>query len=380
MECTIGGTRRHLVDVARGQLAAGLEVHVIASTLRDPDFPADLDALEAEGVHVVRLNMVREMRPFTDLRHDKIVRHHLKRIQPDVVHTHSSKGGVLGRKASLDTGIGARVHTPHTFAFLFSALFGPLKRRIVRSIESYYGARTHRTVAVSMSEATTIQRSGVVPADRVRVVSNGIDPTPFENAESIDWTTLGVDPARPIALLVGLVYAAKGHDLAIESLAHEGLQDVQLVCAGPGDSAEYEALALERGVSDRVHFLGARRDVPQLLAGADLLFLPSRWEGMPYVVLEAMAASRPIVATAVDGARDLIVDGETGALALEPSIDDVAHALRRVVNLPKDERLAMGRASRARLEGRASIASMVDGLSIVYAEALEEARRETESA
>jgi len=129
-------------------------------------------------------------------------------------------------------------------------------------------------------------------------------------------------------LLVGLVYAAKGHDLAIESLAREGLRDVQLVCAGPGDASEYEALAVERGVADRVHFLGARRDVPELLAGADLLFLPSRWEGMPYVVLEAMASSRPIVATAVDGAKDLIVDGETGALAAEPPAHVLDHALK----------------------------------------------------
>lgn len=375
MECTIGGTRRHLVDVARGQKAAGLDVHVVASTLRDPDFPADLNLLEELGVHVERLDMVREMRPFTDLRHDKFLRGHLKRVQPDVVHTHSSKGGVLGRKASLDADIGARVHTPHTFAFLFSALFGPLKRRLVRSIEAYYGARTHRTIAVSLGEAETIRTSGVVPADRIRVVSNGIDPAPFEGVAPVDWSALGVDPARPVALLVGLVYAAKGHDLAIAALARPGLEDVQLVCAGPGDAATYQEQARSLGVADRVHFLGPRRDVPALMAGADLLFLPSRWEGMPYVVLEAMAASRPVVATAVDGARDLVVDGETGALAAEPTVDAVADALRRVVSLPREDRAGLGAASRSRLDGRASIASMVDGLSIVYDEALAEARR-----
>ena len=120
MECTIGGTRRHLVDVARGQRRAGLDVHVVASTLRDPGFPPELDALEAEGVGVTRLDMVREVSPRLDRAHARALAAHLRELRPDIVHTHSSKAGVLGRHASLRTGVGARVHTPHTFAFLFA--------------------------------------------------------------------------------------------------------------------------------------------------------------------------------------------------------------------------------------------------------------------
>src|SRR6185436_18222119 len=110
----------HLVDVARGELAAGLDVHVVASTLREPAFEQDLRGLERAGAVVERLPMLRA---------------HLLRTQPDVLHTHSSKAGVLGRLASVQTGVGARVHTPHTFAFLFEAEFGPRKRALFRSIE-----------------------------------------------------------------------------------------------------------------------------------------------------------------------------------------------------------------------------------------------------
>ena len=135
MEATIGGTRRHLVDVALEQRRRGDDVSLLVSTLRDPGFEGDLQRLEGAGAHVHRISMVRPIRPARDLRHLRQIKAALRELRPDIVHTHSSKGGVLGRRASLSTGIGARVHTPHTFAFLFGALFGRAKRAVFRSIE-----------------------------------------------------------------------------------------------------------------------------------------------------------------------------------------------------------------------------------------------------
>ena len=370
MECTIGGTRRHLVDVARGQKAAGLDVHVLASTLRDPGFPSDLDALEAEGVGVTRLQMVREVSPKVDRAHYLQVCALLRELRPDIVHTHSSKAGVLGRQASLRTGIGKRVHTPHTFAFLFKALFSLKKRALFKAIEGHFAYRTQRIIAVSPGEAERFRKTWVVPSKRIRVVPNGIDPAPFERAEALDLSLFGVDPARPVAALVGLVYAAKGHDLAIESLARPGLEALQLLCVGPGDTAEYEALATRRGVRERVFFTGARDDVPRVMAAADLLVLPSRWEGMPYVVLEAMAASLPVVATPVDGARDLVVDKETGRLVDAITTDALAAGLTAVLDAGPEGCRAMGRAGRVHLGTRYTIDRMVEGLTEVYREIL----------
>lgn len=206
MEATIGGTRRHLVDVASGQIRAGYEVSVIVSALRDPGFAADLDALERLGVHVTCIPMVREIRPIKDLVHMRQIARVLRERRPDVVHTHSSKAGVLGRRASLTTGIGVRVHTPHTFAFLFGALFGGAKRALIRSIERALSKSTHRIVAVSRSEATTMERSGVVPAGVVRVVPNGINTSRIEGAAPIDLTQFGLDAGLPVAAVIGLVY------------------------------------------------------------------------------------------------------------------------------------------------------------------------------
>src|SRR5688572_29962613 len=123
MECTIGGTRRHLVDVARGQLARGHEVALAVSCEREPRFREDLRSLSAAGARVFEIPMVRRISPALDRRHLRELRLRLREYAPEVVHTHSSKAGVLGRLASIFEERGTRIHTPHTFAFLFSAEF-----------------------------------------------------------------------------------------------------------------------------------------------------------------------------------------------------------------------------------------------------------------
>ena len=377
MEATIGGTRRHLVDVARGQAARGMRVTVVASDLRDPGFPAELDALEAEGVGVVRLPMVREIAPRKDLAHLRRIKDLLRDVRPDVVHTHSSKAGVLGRRASLSADVGVRVHTPHTFAFLFEALFGRAKRAVFRSIERGLARSTHRMVAVSTGEAETITRSGVVAEDRVRVVCNGIDPGRIEGAEPVDVGRFGLDPSLPIACVIGLVYRAKGQDLAVEALASSELRGLQLLFVGPGDSSELAARARTLGVHERAVFVGPRDDVPSILAAADFLVLPSRWEGLPYVVLEAMAASRAVVATPVDGATDLVLDDVTGYLAESVSASSIGHAMERALLAGAARRAQLGAAGRERLDSSFTIDAMLDGLDGVYREAIEEAARGT---
>lgn len=367
MEATIGGTRRHLGDVVRGELAAGLEVHAAVSSLRQPDFERDILDLEACGARVLRLPMVRALSPARDLAHFRALTRHLERIRPDVVHTHSSKGGALGRAASIATGIGARVHTPHTFAFLFDAMFGALKRRLFREIEVHLCAHTQAVIAVSASEAATIARFGVVDAARVHVVENGIDPAPFSDATPVTRAELGVPSGVPLAAVVGLLNVAKGQDLALRALALPGLERLHLLVAGHGEmQAELEALATELGVAARVRFLGYRTDVARLLAASDFVLLPSRWEGLPYIVLEAMASARPVVATPVDGARDLVADGETGFLAAEVSAGALAEACGKLLASSAATRTKLGASARARMIARHSAERMIAELAAVY--------------
>lgn len=371
MEATIGGTRRHLRDVARAQKELGLDVAVIASTLREPRVEGDLADLEARGVRVERLPMRREIAPFADYRHLRALEQLFAELAPDVVHSHSSKAGVLARLASLPSGRGVRVHTPHTFAFLFEAMFSAPKRALFRRIEAALAERTHAVVAVSRSEGETIRASGVVPAERLVVVPNGIDPAPWLAARSDRAglaRELDVDAGTPIVLVAGLLNAAKGQDLALEALARLRARPV-LVFAGNGeDRARLEVLARELGVDDRVRFLGWREDVPRLVASSDLVLLPSRWEGLPYVVLEAFAAGVPVVATPVDGARELVREGVTGVLASAIGADAIAAALDRALQLAPAAHAALGENGRALVLAEYTLERMARRLVDVYRE------------
>lgn len=367
MECTIGGTRRHITDVARGQLARGLEVHLAVAAERQRDFRADLEALAALGARVHELPMAREIRPALDARHLLALERLLLATRPAIVHTHSSKGGVLGRLASLATGVGRRVHTPHTFAFLFREMFGAWKRRLFYELERGLAAHSAVLVAVSPSEARSMRACGVVGEERIAVVPNGIDPAPYRAARPLSLAELGLDPGKPTAAVVGLLNVAKGQDLLLEALERPGCEALQLLVAGSG---ELEPALRERtrraGLEERVRFLGFRRDVPALLAAIDFLVLPSRWEGMPYIALEALAAGKAVLATPVDGALDLLQDGRGGWLAREVSAGALAERLREVLALSPAERRAAGESGRELVLSRYTCERMVDGLVGLY--------------
>jgi glycosyltransferase involved in cell wall biosynthesis len=374
MESTIGGTRRHLVDVALGQAAAGLDVHVTASCERHAEFREDLERLARAGVDVHELPMVRSIRPATDWGHARALARRIESLRPHVVHTHSSKAGVLGRFAALRAGRGARVHTPHTFAFLFANMFSARQRRLYRAIETWFARRTDLIVAVGHGEARTMLASGVVAQERIRVVPNGIQPEAFASAAPLPRAELcpqGADRGHLVAGVVGLLNVAKGQDLAVRALAERGCERVDLVLVGHGEmDAELRALARDLGVHERVAFLGWRRDVPRILRTLDVLLLPSRWEGLPYVVLEAMAAGTPVVAARVDGALELVRDGETGFTFPIESVAGLAEALGHLARLTPAERARLGSAGRGELERAHTRETMVAGLVAVYEEAV----------
>jgi glycosyltransferase involved in cell wall biosynthesis len=365
IEATIGGTRRHVVDLVGGLARAGVDVGLVAAAEREPAFRGDLARLAAAGVRVHELAMVRSLSPARDYAHLKALEGILARERPDVVHTHSSKAGVLGRLASETRALGRRVHTPHTFAFLFSAMFGPLQRQLFRQIEAALAARSECLIAVSAGEAETMRASGVVDPARVRVVHNGIDPAPWRTARPVQ---LGLPAGAPAILVAGLLNAAKGQDLAIAALALPGLERAHLLLAGHGEQrAALERQALELGVAGRTHFLGWRDDLPELVAAADLVCVPSRWEALPYVVLEAMAARRPVLATAVDGSRDL-VDDSTGALVPPEDPAALAAAAARLLAAESPARAALGERAAERVERGYTLDAMVAKTRAIYAE------------
>ncbi|HVS17543.1 MAG TPA: glycosyltransferase, partial [Planctomycetota bacterium] len=204
---------------------------------------------------------------------------------------------------------------------------------------------------------------------RLRVVPNGIDPAPWRAARPYARGELGVRAHAPLVLVAGLLNVAKGQDLALRALARPELAQVELLLAGHGElESELRELAGELGVAGRAHFLGWRDDLPRLMASCDALLLPSRWEGLPYVVLQAFAAGRPVAAARVDGALELVEEGVTGTLAAAGDVADLAAALERLLALPPAARAELGRAGAARVEASYTVERMADGMDEVYRE------------
>jgi glycosyltransferase involved in cell wall biosynthesis len=233
-----------------------------------------------------------------------------------------------------------------------------------------------RVVANSHAVAEFYRKAGV-PGDRLTVIPSGIadeEPPPVDPAEV--RAALGVPPAAPVALFAGRLAAQKGVDdlvAALDLLQHVR-PDLHTWIAGDGPLREQlETTARAFRLDGRVRFLGHRDDVPRLLAAADLLVLPSLYEGLPNVVLEAMRFRKPVVATAAPGTTEVVADGTTGLLVPVHDRPALAQAIRRVVADPELAR-RLGEAGRARAEAEFRAETMVARFADLY-ESLARAKR-----
>lgn len=294
-------------------------------------------ATERAGATYVPLQHVRRaLHPVHDVLGVAELVRLMRRVQPQVVHTNSSKAGVLGRIAAAVARVPVRIFTVHGWAFkahygLASRLY-LLADRLVRPI-------TTRFVCVAETERELGIRARTCTAAQTTVIHNAVDTASAQKA------VLAGDP--PLLLSVGRLKEPKDFVTLVRALAHiEEPFRARILGEGP-DRAAVEAEVGRLGLTDCVELAGEVDDVPAQLAAADAFVLSSRSEGMPMSILEAMAAGLPVVATRVGGIPELVADGETGLLV--PAGDDVALgvALRRVVG-DAELRRTLGSRGRAR--------------------------------
>jgi glycosyltransferase involved in cell wall biosynthesis len=185
---------------------------------------------------------------------------------------------------------------------------------------------------VSRDVAEHAMRDGGLPAEKLTVIANGVDIARFAGATPIDARVLGVPAGRRFFTLIGRLEVQKRPAWLLRMLGDvfSRLPEHDLVLVGDGpERAALVQLARDLKLESRVHFCGRRGDVPAILAAADALVLPSAWEGMPNVVLEAMAAARPVVACDVTGVRELLGDADEQIARA----DDAAGFARRIVEI-----------------------------------------------
>lgn len=301
------------------------------------------------GHEVVLLPHLRsEIAPFDDRRALADLRAGLEGF--DVVHTHSSKAGALGRTAAHRLGVSRIVHTFHGFPF--HQFQSWVRRTAYIKIERSVGRYTDVFLAVGSAVAAEAITRRIAPPERVRTIGVGVAkalkaPGAHDRAEA--RRLLGVPPGMHVVGTVGRLAFQKAPEDFVTALAMLGRGDVFGVWIGAGPlHAEIERLAARRGLSGRMLFTGERQDVEALLPGLDVFAMASRYEGLPCAIVEAMGAGLPVVATAVNAVPDVVVAGETGLLVPPGAPDLLGRAVGYLLDHPA-EAARLGATGRSRL-------------------------------
>ncbi len=318
--------------------------------------------------------LVRPVAPLRDLRAFLRIRGLIRRLAPQIVHTHTSKAGIIGRLAAFSAGVPVVVHTPH--GHVFWGYFGAVASRFFITLEKSASRLTDRLIMLTGQEKADHLRYRIAPPDKFVVIHSGVCLEPFLQITVADRRP-NSDPAFPpdsfVIGTIGRLTAIKGQSYLLEATAGLLREIPELICIIVGEGElrrELAARAASLGMGERAFFPGWRRDVPSYMAALDLFVMPSLNEGMGRVVVEAMAAGRAVIASDVGGLRDLVVHGENGLLVPPGNAAALAAAIRTLYRDPKRRRI-MGQNGRMKAPAF-SAAAMIKKIDELYMNLLRE--------
>lgn len=364
---SVSGVTTHVTVADRGLAERGWETLLVHGRVQPDEIEIPLPV---PGVRSVRVgSLARPIRPVADAETAYRLARIMRRYRPDIVHTHHSKAGMLGRSLALLAGTPS-VHTFH--GHVFDGYFSPRTASLIMTAERQLARRTSRLIALSDALREDLVRRGIADRGRIEVVPLGLDLDRFGGGDrTAARARLGVPGDAFTIVFIGRLVPIKRGDRLVRVFARvaERLPAGRLYVIGDGsDRAEMEHQAGALGLADRIEFRGWSSDSPGWYAAADVIALSSDSEGTPLTLIEAAAAGRPVVACGVGGVPDVVTDGVTGFVV--PVSDEAAFA-ERLVQLAGDPRLAsaMGRAG-ASAAARFSGARLVADLDRIYRDIL----------
>lgn len=381
-------SRLNLGGPARQVLASDPLLSARGHTLRifaGSSEPGEGDLFERArelGLDVVRVpGLARGLSVTGDLRAKSFLRRELRSFRPDVVHTHASKAGALGRRAARGLGA-ARIHTFH--GHVLEGYFGSTVSRGLAALERKLARETDRVVAVSHATADDLLRLGVVEERKLVVIPPGIEleallaiPLSATERRTRELRNLiGADERAHVCGVIGRLAEVKRPEWAVEIFELLAARYPQLHVVFVGDGELRGALERRIGVLAaplqlRVHMVGARTDMPAVMRDLDSVMLCSRTEGMPVALIEAGAAALPVIATRVGGVAEIVAEERTGWLGT--SADELAFGLAQLLDRPELGPV-MGQRARLRVEKRHSAVELANRLEELYQVAFEERR------
>lgn len=329
----IGGAQENTLYTCEGLHARyGDDVLLITGPSEGPE--GDLLRRRPAAFDVVEIpSLCRAIHPWRDWRSLRAIRRELVRFRPDVVHTHSAKGGVLGRLAGWAERIPAVVHTVHGSPF--HPQMSPWTRVLYRWAERYAAARCHRLISVADAMTEVLVEAKVAPQEKFVTIYSGMEVEPFlESAIHREATRaeLGFGPDDVVIGKIARLFELKGHEFVIAA-ARQVVQQaptVRFLFVGDGVLRdELQRRVREQGLEDHFVFAGLvpPTEIPRMLAAMDLLVHTSLREGLARALPQALLAGKPVVSYDIDGAREVVLDGETGRLLPPLEIAPLAEAL-----------------------------------------------------
>jgi glycosyltransferase involved in cell wall biosynthesis len=342
---------------------------------------------EAKGVRLITApHLVREIAPLQDLRALRYLKSVIRKERPHIVHTHTSKAGILGRMAARSCRVPVIIHTPH--GHVFHSYESRLKTEAFIRTERWCATRADRLIALTPNERNEHLDLRIGRPEQWSVVHSGIEFAPYLEASShraVIRAELGIPPEARVIGTVGRLVPIKGQQFLVEAFAGlaKSAPDLHLMLVGDGDrrselTRQGRELGLRvidheaepgSGSGPAIHLTGFRKDVPRLMGAMDLFALPSLNEGMGRVLAEAMAAELPCVASRVSGTPDVVDEGATGLLVPARDAAALGAALKSVIDDPSRAQ-AMGEAGRRRALATFSVERMIELLENLYREEL----------
>lgn len=367
----IGGAQENTTLTCEGLHDRGHEVILLTGPTTGPEGSLVARAQSGGYAYLEIPSLTRAVNPWRDRKAFRQITDILRETDPDVVHTHSSKAGILGRMAA------ARAHAPVVVHTVHGMSFNRTQPRLLRSAyataERFCAKRTDKIVCVAdaMREqmlAAHIGRQNQYVTIRSGMETEYFDPARYDRAAvRREWR---VDENDVVVGSIARLFVNKGYEQLIEIMAKAVRDQPRLRFVWIGDGAQrqsYESELQRRGLRDRVIITGLvpPSEIPRLLSGIDILAHASQWEGLPRAVVQALLMAKPAVSFAIDGAPEIVVSGETGELAPLKNHDAFAGA---IVKLAKnaDLRMRYGATGRERCRKEFDHHRMVDQLDDLY--------------
>ncbi|MCC6680849.1 MAG: glycosyltransferase family 4 protein [Phycisphaeraceae bacterium] len=366
-----GGAQRVVVDTCAHLVRQGHEVHLAYGPIYGPEGSL-LDDARASGAVLHEISsMVRQVAPLRDWLCYKKLRQLIRQLKPDVVHTHSSKAGILGRAAAWKEKVPLIVHTVHGLPFHEHQL--KIVHHFYVSLEREAAKHCHHMIAVSEAMVDAFVQEKIAPREQFTVIHSGIDVARFSADRSQSAAVkrqLGIAADEPVLGIVARLDKLKGH----ADLFHMMIDmDRHLLCIGDGWSrSDLEQRVRELGIESSVTFTGlvSPDEVARLLTCVDVCVLPSYQEGQGLVLAEALLAGCAIAGYDTGGIGAVCIEGQTGKLVPTGDENALRDAIRWLLDHP-DQAAELTRRGQQLVREKFSSAAMVKQIERLYGDLLQ---------